>query len=42
VNCNIQYPRPRKEKDVGKKQEESGEKEKKRQYLVATAKECFL
>jgi hypothetical protein len=27
VNCNIQYPRPRKEKDVGKKQEESGGKE---------------
>jgi hypothetical protein len=42
LNCNIQYARPRKEKDVGEKQEESGKRRKKRKYLMATAKECFL
>jgi hypothetical protein len=30
--------RPRKEKDVGEKQEESEKRRKKRKYLMATAK----
>jgi hypothetical protein len=42
LNCNIQYPRPKERKGCGRETRRIKKKKKKRKYLMATAKECFL